>query len=221
MLLPDYVALLPELTTSMPPSIAASTGIDALCHLLECFTSTVANPVSDNAALIGLHKLVRHIERSVNQPQDLTAKLEMLWASWYGGAAINYSGTHRCMRSPIRLAVRHLPHGVANAILLAPCMRVVRPHAVAKFAQVWDLIPDADRTLSAEEKSHALVAWLAALVKRLPLPDNLAALGVPQESISALSAAAQNVKRLMNNAPCSVSREEIAAIYQTLYPEHA
>ncbi|HHG6873091.1 TPA: alcohol dehydrogenase, partial [Klebsiella pneumoniae] len=43
----------------------------------------------------------------------------------------------------------------------------------------------------------------------------------PQESISALSAAAQNVKRLMNNAPCSVSREEIAAIYQTLYPEHA
>lgn len=93
-LLPDYVALLPELTTSMPPSIAASTGIDALCHLLECFTSTVANPVSDNAALIGLHKLVRHIERSVNQPQDLTAKLEMLWASWYGGAAINYAGTH-------------------------------------------------------------------------------------------------------------------------------
>jgi alcohol dehydrogenase class IV len=74
---------------------------------------------------------------------------------------------------------------------------------VAKFAQVWDLIPDADRTLSEEEKSHALVAWLAALVKRLPLPDNLAALGVPQESIPALSAAAQNVKRLMNNAPAA------------------
>ncbi len=120
------VALLPELTTSMPPSIAASTGIDALCHLLECFTSTVANPVSDNAALIGL-QLVRHIERSVNQPQDLTAKLEMLWASWYGGAAINYAGTHRCMRSPIRLAVPAPAARVANAILLAPCMRVVRP----------------------------------------------------------------------------------------------
>jgi alcohol dehydrogenase class IV len=205
-LLPDYVALLPELTTSMPPSIAVDR-IDALCHLLECFTSTVANPVSDNAALIGLHKLVRHIERSVNQPQDLTAKLEMLWASWYGGAAINYAGTHlvHALSYPLG-GTWHLPHGVANAILLAPCMRVVRPHAVAKFAQVWDLIPDADRTLSAEEKSHALVVWLAALVKRLPLPDNLAALGVPQESISALSAAAQNVKRLMNNAPCSVAK---------------
>ncbi|WP_086614009.1 iron-containing alcohol dehydrogenase, partial [Klebsiella pneumoniae] len=117
-LLPDYVALLPELTTSMPPSIAASTGIDALCHLLECFTSTVANPVSDNAALIGLHKLVRHIERSVNQPQDLTAKLEMLWASWYGGAAINYAGTHlvHALSYPLG-GTWHLPHGVANAIL--------------------------------------------------------------------------------------------------------
>jgi hypothetical protein len=49
-------------------------------------------------------------------------------------------------------------------------MQVVRPHAVDKFAQVWDLIPDADLTLNNEEKSHALVCWLAQLVKRLSLP---------------------------------------------------
>ena len=113
----------------------------------------------------------------------------------------------------------HLPHGVANAILLAPCMQVVRPHAVDKFAQVWDLIPDADLTLNNEEKSHALVRWLAQLVKRLALPDNLAALGVPPESIETLSAAALEVKRLMNNAPCSVNQDEVQAIYQTLFPQ--
>ncbi len=203
----------------MPPSIAASTGIDALCHLLECFTSTVANPVSDNAALIGLHKLVRHIERSVNQPQDLTAKLEMLWASWYGGAAINYSGTHRCMRSPIRLAVP------------APAARGGQRHSAgalhaggppSRGGEVRSSLgpdPDADRTLSGREIPK-LVAWLAALVKRLPLPDNLRRASVPLR-VFRPSAAAQDVKRLMNNAPCSVSREEIAAIYQTLYPEHA
>ncbi len=94
MLLPDYVALFPELTTSMPAHIAASTGIDALCHLLECFTATVANPVSDNAALTGLSKLFRHIQPAVNDPQDLRAKLEMLWASYYGGVAITHAGTH-------------------------------------------------------------------------------------------------------------------------------
>lgn len=219
-LLPDYVALLPELTTSMPAHIASSTGIDALCHLIECFTATVANPVSDNAALIGLRKLVRNIELSVTEPQNLSAKLEMLWASYYGGVAINHAGTHLVHALSYPLGGKyHLPHGVANAILLAPCMKAVRPHAVAKFAQVWDLIPEADLTLSEEEKSHALVAWLAALVKRLQLPDNLAALGVPPESIGELSEAALNVKRLLNNAPCSVNQQQVEAIYRTLFPQ--
>ncbi|MEY5440158.1 iron-containing alcohol dehydrogenase, partial [Salmonella enterica subsp. enterica serovar Corvallis] len=127
-LLPDYVALLPELTTSMPAHIASSTGIDALCHLIECFTATVANPVSDNASLIGLRKLLNHIEISVNEPENLLAKLEMLWASYYGGVAINHAGTHLVHALSYPLGGRyHLPHGVANAILLAPCMKVIRP----------------------------------------------------------------------------------------------
>ena len=61
----------------------------------------------------------------------------------------------------------HLPHGVANAILLAPCMQFVRPAAVSKFAQAYDLLPDADSALDEEAKSHALVAYFAALVQRL------------------------------------------------------
>ncbi|UDJ80301.1 iron-containing alcohol dehydrogenase [Kosakonia oryzae] len=218
LMLPDYVALIPELTTSMPAHIASSTGIDALCHLIECFTATIANPVSDNVALIGLHKLLRNIETAVNEPHNLNARLEMLWASYYGGAAITHAGTHLVHALSYPLGGKyHLPHGVANAILLAPCMKVVRPHAVEKFAQVWDLLPDADTSLSAEEKSHALVAWFAALVKRLNLPDNLETLGVPRADIPALSDAALNVKRLMNNAPCIVSHEDVQAIYQTLF----
>jgi hypothetical protein len=101
-LLPDYVALLPELTTSMPAHIASSTGIDALCHLIECFTATIANPVSDNVALTGLRKLLHNIETAVSEPHNLTARLEMLWASYYGGAAITHAGPTWCMRSPIR-----------------------------------------------------------------------------------------------------------------------
>lgn len=220
-LLPDYVALLPELTTSMPAHIASSTGIDALCHLIECYTSTVANPVSDNVALTGLRKLLHNLEVAVNQPHNLNAKLEILWASYYGGAAIAHAGTHLVHALSYPLGGKyHLPHGVANAILLAPCMKVVRPHAVEKFARVWDLIPDADRTLSDDEKSHALVAYFTALVKRLNLPDNLASLGVPRDDVQALSEAALNVKRLMNNAPCVVSHDDVQQIYYTLFPQH-
>lgn len=218
-LLPDYVALLPELTTSMPAHIASSTGIDALCHLIECFTATVANPVSDNAALIGLKKLLSHIETSVNEPENRLAKLEMLWASYYGGVAINHAGTHLVHALSYPLGGKyHLPHGVANAILLAPCMKVVRPWAVEKFAQVWDLLPDADHSLSAEDKSLALVDYFSGLVKRLNLPDNLETLGVPAADIAELADAALNVKRLMNNAPCQVNHRDVQAIYQTLFP---
>jgi alcohol dehydrogenase class IV len=217
-LLPDYVALLPELTTSMPAHIASSTGIDALCHLIECFTATIANPVSDNVALTGLRKLLHNIETAVSEPHNLTARLEMLWASYYGGAAITHAGTHlvHALSYPLG-GTYHLPHGVANAILLAPCMKVVRPYAVEKFAQVWDLVPDADTTLSDEDKSHALVDYFAALVKRLNLPDNLEALGVPRADIPSLADAALNVKRLMNNAPCTVDHAAVQAIYQTLF----
>jgi alcohol dehydrogenase class IV len=218
-LLPDYVALLPELTASMPSHIASSTGIDALCHLIECFTATVANPVSDNAALIGLKKLLTHIETSVNEPENRLARLEMLWASWYGGVAINHAGTHLVHALSYPLGGKyHLPHGVANAILLAPCMKVIRPWAVDKFAQVWDLLPDADHTLSAADKSIALVDYFSGLVKRLDLPDNLATLGVPVTDIPELAEAALNVKRLMNNAPCQVNHRDVQAIYQTLFP---
>ncbi|WEJ87186.1 MAG: iron-containing alcohol dehydrogenase [Klebsiella huaxiensis] len=217
-LLPDYVVLLPELTTSMPAHIASSTGIDALCHLIECFTATIASPVSDNVALTGLRKLLHNIETAVSEPHNLTARLEMLWASYYGGAAITHAGTHLVHALSYPLGGKyHLPHGVANAILLAPCMKVVRPYAVEKFAQVWDLVPEADTTLSDEDKSHALVDYFAALVKRLNLPDNLEALGVPRADIPSLADAALNVKRLMNNAPCTVDHSAVQEIYQTLF----
>ena len=219
-LLPDYVALLPELTTSMPTHIASSTGIDALCHLIECFTATVANPVSDNAALTGLAKLLKNIETACAEPGNLLAKLEMLWASYYGGSRLRMPAhTVHALSYPLG-GKYHLPHGVANAILLAPCMRVVRPHCVTKFAQVW-IRAGADSSLSDDEKSHALVEYFAALVRRLNLPDNLESLGVPREDIASLSDAALNVKRLMNNVPCQVNHDEVQAIYRTLFPEHA
>lgn len=129
-MLPDYVALVPELTISMPSHIAASTGIDALCHLIECFTSTIANPVSDNYALIGLKKLFANLETSVREPSNMEAKLNMLWASYYGGAAIAHSGTHLVHAMSYPLGGKyHIPHGVANAILLAlACVSCRTPH---------------------------------------------------------------------------------------------
>jgi len=218
-MLPDVVALVPELTTSMPPHIASSTGIDALCHLIECFTANVANPVSDNYALIGMKKLFANLETTLREPENLQARLEMLWASYYGGASIAHAGTHLVHAMSYPLGGKyHLPHGVANAILLAPCMRFVRPAAVSKFAQAYDLLPDADVRLSDEEKSHALVDYFTALVARLQLPASLEALGIGPEHLPYLVEAALDVQRLMKNVPMAVTADDVRAVYLTLFP---
>ncbi|WP_313697508.1 iron-containing alcohol dehydrogenase [Pantoea sp.] len=218
-MLPDVVALLPELTTSMPPHIASSTGIDALCHLIECFTANVANPVSDNYALIGMKKLFANLETTLREPENLQARLEMLWASYYGGASIAHAGTHLVHALSYPLGGKyHLPHGVANAILLAPCMRFIRPAAVSKFAQAYDLLPDADVRLSDEEKSHALVDYFTALVARLQLPASLEALGISPDHLPGLVEAALDVQRLMNNVPMAVTADDVRAVYLTLFP---
>lgn len=218
-MLPDVVALVPELTTSMPPHIASSTGIDALCHLIECFTANVANPVSDNYALIGMKKLFAHLETTLHEPGNLQARLEMLWASYYGGASIAHAGTHLVHALSYPLGGKyHLPHGVANAILLAPCMRFVRPAAVSKFAQAYDLLPDADVRLSDEEKSHALVDYFTALVARLQLPASLEALGIGPDQLPRLVEAALDVQRLIKNVPMAVTADDVRAVYLTLFP---
>lgn len=218
-MLPDVVALVPELTTSMPPHIASSTGIDALCHLIECFTANVANPVSDNYALIGMKKLFANLETTLREPENLQARLEMLWASYYGGASIAHAGTHLVHAMSYPLGGKyHLPHGVANAILLAPCMRFVRPAAVSKFAQAYDLLPDADVRLRDEEKSHALVDYFTALVARLQLPASLEALGIGPDHLPYLVEAALDVQRLMKNVPMAVTADDVRAVYLTLFP---
>ncbi len=213
-MLPDYVALLPELTVTMPPHILASTGIDALCHLIECFTSNVANPVSDNYALIGLKKLFASIETAYAEPTNLEAKLNMLWASYYGGAAIAHAGTHLVHAMSYPLGGKyHIPHGVANAILLAPCMRFIRENVVDKFAQVYDLLPNAEQHLTSEDKSLALVNYFDELVSKLKLPTKLSELKIYPDEIPALTKAAFDVQRLIKNVPMQIDANGISQVY--------
>ena len=217
-MLPDYVCLAPELTTSMPKHIAASTGIDALCHLIECFTASISNSVGDNYALIGMEKLFNSLEKSVNDITDIEAKLNMLWASYCGGAAIAHAGTHLVHAMSYPLGGKyHIPHGVANAILLVPCMEFIRDAVVDKFAQAYDLLPDAVLTLTAEEKSHALVNYFRELVKRLALPSKLQELNISPDHLPYLVDAALDVKRLINNVPKKVTKEDVLSIYKSLF----
>ncbi|MFV0448394.1 MAG: iron-containing alcohol dehydrogenase [Vibrio sp.] len=216
-MLPDYVVLAPELTTSMPSHITASTGIDALCHLIECYTASVANPVGDNYAMIGMQKFFANIEKVIEAPTDLTVRLNLLWASYYGGASISHSGTHLVHALSYPLGGKYkIPHGLANSLLLVPVMKHVYRHCEEKLANVYRLLPNADLELSEPDMAAALVEYLEQLVSKLGLPTTLNEIGIERDQLPELAAGAMQVTRLLNHSPVKVTEDDVLKLYQSI-----
>ena len=89
----DYVILDPIMIKKLPRKIAASTGVDALCHAIECWTSNKANAFSDMYAMWALDLILNNIEKACDDPEAVQAKINMQTASFYAGVAITASGT--------------------------------------------------------------------------------------------------------------------------------
>lgn len=97
-MVPDYVILDARMIKNLPRKIAAASGVDAMAHAIECFTSNKANPFSDTFALDAFDRILNNIERACDDPEALDAKREMQIAAFYGGIAITCSARRRCMR---------------------------------------------------------------------------------------------------------------------------
>ncbi|MDW6094332.1 iron-containing alcohol dehydrogenase [Vibrio rhizosphaerae] len=217
-LLPDYVLLAPALTTSMPAHITASTSVDALCHLIECFTASVSNPVGDNYAMIGMQKFFTHIEQVITSPDDLGVRLNLLWASYFGGASIFHAGTHLVHALSYPLGGKYrIPHGLANSLLLVPCMKFICDPCQEKLAQVYALLPDADPALTVGQKAHALIDYLESMVNQLGLPTRLKDIGIESAQLPELARNAMAVTRLINNSPVPITEQQVLAIYHSIY----
>lgn len=137
----DYVILDARLIKNLPRKIAAATGVDALAHCVECFTSNKANPFSDMFALEGADLILNNIEKACDDPSAMAEKNRMQMAAYYGGLAITASGTTAVHALSYPLGGKyHIAHGVSNAILLTPVMRFnARSEAFrARLALVYD-----------------------------------------------------------------------------------
>lgn len=216
-MLPDYVVLAPELTTSMPVHITASTGIDAFCHLVECYTACIANDVGDNYAMIGMQKFFNNIENVITSPEDLLTRLNLLWASYYGGASISHSGTHLVHALSYPLGGKYkIPHGLANSLLLVPVMKHIYPHCTRKLANVYRLLPKANLDLDEQSMAKELVSYLESLVNKLGLPTRLNAVGITRDDLPALAESAMQGARLLGHSPVSITEQEVLALYQSI-----
>jgi alcohol dehydrogenase class IV len=213
------VILDPELTIDLPPKLTASTGVDAFCHLLECFISKKANPMSDMMAKEGMKILLPALPAAYRNGADLEARSACLLAAYYGGACIAASGTTaiHALSYPLGGTYR-IPHGVSNAILLMPVMnyqkKKIAPR-LAEAARAIGLVP-VTGAMSMQEEADLLIDSLDRLLKELKIPTSLKELGVPDNALASLTEAAYGVRRLLDNNPVDLSREDIRAIYESV-----
>ena len=200
----------------LPRSVAAATGLDALCHAIECFTSKKANPFSDIFALEALGLILKNIEAACDDKGAVEAKRNMQIASFYAGFAITASGTTAVHALSYPLGGRfHVAHGVSNAILLMPVMHYNEPDCKELFARAYDRCIAGDAQ-TVDEKSAALLARMDEIVKHLDMPANLGELGVENVDLDSLVASGMEVTRLLVNNMREVTPEAARAIYQQI-----
>ena len=214
-LIADYVILDAEMIRNLPRSIAAATGVDALCHAIECYTSNKANPFSDMFALQAFDIIMNNIEKACDDKEALHEKNMMQIAAFYGGAAITASGTTAVHALSYPLGGKyHIAHGVSNAMLLIPVMRFNEVACRSLFAKAWDRANHSEKQLaSEEEKSLALIEWMESIVKHLDIPTDLKQFGVDPADLDSLVEAGMSVQRLLVNNRREVTAEDARAIY--------
>ena len=209
----DYVILDPVMVKSIPRKIAAATGVDALAHAIECYTSNKANLFSDTFAMEALEMIFNNIEKACDDPDALEEKNKMQIASFYAGIAITSSGTTAVHALSYPLGGKyHIAHGVSNAILLAPVMKFNEDALYEKLAMVYDRCFRGDIT-SQEEKSHEVIKRLEEIVKHLDIPTSLTEFGVPKSDLEGLVESGLSVKRLLNNNIKVITADDARKIY--------
>jgi alcohol dehydrogenase class IV len=211
-LFPRLAILDPETTATLPPHIAAATGMDALTHAIEGYTCTDWSPYQDARSLQALRMIRDNLERAVETPEDTDARGNMLVAA---SLAININlGSVHAMSHPAG-GQHGVPHGVANAIHLP---HVVRFNA-AGGSETANRYRDLAEIFGLEsgggdaEVGDALASHVSELVAKLGLPTRLSEVGVSEEAIPALVEGAMGDGTTLLN-PREVSEEEYAGLYR-------
>jgi alcohol dehydrogenase len=215
-LLPDLVILDPVLTATLPAGLTATTGADALCHAMECFLSRKANAMSDILALEAMKRIAESIRRAVSDGDDLDARTDMLFASYLAGQCITLSGTNavHAMSYPLGISF-HIPHGESNAILLPYIMEYNAPSMPEKARYAAECF-GYDGTRSGDSPADYLIAELHQLIDDLDISRSLVSYGVSSGDIPSLVESAFSNRRLMDNNPVALDRQQIGGIYRRL-----
>ena len=214
-LLPDLAILDAELTLGLPPHVTAATGIDAMVHAIEAFTTKhLKNPMSDCIAKEALRLLSGNLNNAVHSGNDIVARENMLLGACLGGMAFTnapVAGVH-ALAYPIG-ARFHVPHGLSNSLMLAPVMRFCIETAHSMYAELGQIIKPG-LSGSSTEQAMQLANYLGGLAGDLGLPQKLTEVGIREGDIDQLAKDAMLQTRLLMNSPREITLHDAAALYR-------
>jgi alcohol dehydrogenase class IV len=206
----DLAAIDPDLTLSVPRAITVATGVDALAHCVEAYTNKKAHPAIDLYALEGVRLVGRWLPRAAADGADREARAGMALASLYGGfclGPVNTAGGH-AVAYPLG-SRHHIPHGAANALIFPHVLAFNAPAVPERTAIVL-------AALGLEAKSDSASVFAAAhkWCVDLGCEMRLSALGVPADDMAVMADEAHAIRRLLDNNPRDLTRDDILSIYR-------
>ncbi len=216
-LFPAAAILDAELTLGLPPKVTAATGMDALIHAVEAYTSKNATSMTDLLARESMRLISRNIRTAYANGTNLDARCGMLEGSLLAGIAFANAGVTavHAFAYPIG-AEYHIPHGVANSIMLAPVMEFNMLGNLSKFSAMAEIFGEPVEGLSERRAAQVAVEALRTLAVDLQVPSRLADFGVKEEHLPSLAQGVMKVTRLLANNPRELTVEDAEAIYRSV-----
>ncbi len=217
-LYPDIALLDPELTLTLPPEPTATTGLDALCHAIESYTSIQASPMSEMISLEAIRLISDHLRTCVHNGGDLEARSEMLLGSLYAGLGLANAGVTAVHSLSYPLGGKYgVPHGLANTLLLPHVMAFNLPGNLEKFAVIAEVMGEIVDDLPLREAAWQAVEAVNTLIEDCGVHKTLADLDIPQEVFPELAKTAMTVARPLQNNPRKLTIEDAIEIYEDAY----
>ena len=219
-LMPDLAIIDPQFTMTAPPKITAATGLDALCHGIEAYTSRKSQRMSDTFALSAVKRIFRNLAKAYHNGEDEDARSEMSLAALEAGIAFNNASVTLIhgMSRPIG-ALFHVAHGLSNAMLMKVCLEYALEGAYDRFGALGRAIGVAGRQDSDETAARNFLQAVEALLQELEVPS-LEQYGIDRDMFFALiekmahdameSGSPQNTRR-------AVEKADVEELYRRLW----
>jgi alcohol dehydrogenase class IV len=217
-LYPEIALLDPELTLTLPPHPTAATGIDALCHAIESYTSIIASPMSEMISLEAIRLISENLRTAVHDGGNCEAREAMLLGSLYAGLGLANAGVTAVHSLSYPLGGKYgVSHGLANTIMLPRVMAFNLSGALEKFVDIAEVMGEIVDDLSVREAAWLAVEAVESLIEDCGVMTTLEELKIPESDFPELAKAAMTVARPLANNPCKMTIEDMVEIYQECY----